>query len=133
MVALAELNAKRDNLQGRIEALRQRTATVTAKPVEQVRDILEALAKKPEAEQHDLRLKLRGLVADILERVELKPYKANGGRAVEAVITMKLKGDTDNTIASDNIGNYCLQPIDTGETTPEQLMDAIHALETLPK
>jgi hypothetical protein len=47
------------------------------------------LEKKPSHEQHDLRLKLRGLVADIVERIDIAPYR--NGRQVEARITIFAK------------------------------------------
>ena len=83
MAAISELTAKRDTTTQAIDRLRQHEATATAKPLEQFQDILKTLAQKPEAERHDLRLKLRGLVADIVERIELKPYRV--GRQVEAI------------------------------------------------
>jgi hypothetical protein len=90
IAAIAEHNAKRDSIKGQIEQLRQRAATITAKPLEAARDILATLARKPEAERHNLRLKLRGLIADIVSRVEIEPYRK--GQQTEARIAVWWKG-----------------------------------------
>lgn len=94
MAAIADLNMKADTIKAEIDRLRQHEATADSKPLEAMKDILTTLAKKPPAEQHDLRLKLRGLVADIVEKVELEPYR-NGhlpkGQRVEARITIFAK------------------------------------------
>lgn len=129
--AIEGLRSRADKLKGTIENLRQQEATRSTQPLEQAQSILSILEKKPEDERHDLRLKLRGLIADVVERVELSPYRVEGKREVEAVITIRLMGDTEDTIDSRNIVNYCLNPIDTGEITPEQVAEVIHTLATL--
>lgn len=131
--AIEGMRSRADKLKGTIENLRQREASRSTQPLEQAQSILSTLETKPEGERHDLRLKLRGLIADIVERVELSPYRIEGKREVEAVITIRLKGDTEDTIANraDNIVNYCLNPIDTGEMKPEQVAEVIHTLATL--
>ena len=89
MAAIADLNMKADTIKAEIDRLRQHEATADSKPLEAMKDILTTLAKKPPAERHDLRLKLRGLIADIVEKVELEPYRI--GRTVEARITIFAK------------------------------------------
>ena len=84
LTAIGELQTRREALKGQIENLRQQAVTATAQPVKQVRDILATLATKPEPEQHDLRLKLRGLIAALVEGVELDPYRV--GQKTEARI-----------------------------------------------
>jgi septal ring factor EnvC (AmiA/AmiB activator) len=84
LTAIAELTTKQNTIKQEIDHLRQHEATATARPLEQFQDILKTLEKRPEAERHDLRLKLRGLIADIVEKVEIEPYRV--GRSVEAVL-----------------------------------------------
>ena len=71
LTAKADLTTKRDGIKQEIERLRQQEATADSKPLEQAQDILTTLAKKPTRSGTTCGLKLRGLVADIVERVEL--------------------------------------------------------------
>ena len=61
-----DMEAKQAALKGRIEGMRRHEAVAVSKPLEATKDLLKTLARKPEAEQHDLRLKLRGLIADLV-------------------------------------------------------------------
>ena len=51
-------------------------------------------SEKAPPEQHDLRLKLRGLIADIIDGIELDPYRTDD-RKVEARITIAGKQPLD--------------------------------------
>ena len=121
LAAISELQSRRDGIKGQIENLRQREATATANPVEQAQDIVATLANKPLPEQHDLRLKLRGLIADIVEGVEIEPYRTDG-RRVEARVKVHWR---------DNPLGWIL--IDTGkvsvDTTAEVSRDLLPRME----
>ena len=106
-----DMEAKQAALKGRIEGMRRHEAVAVSKPLEATKDLLKTLARKPEAEQHDLRLKLRGLIADLVERIDLVPYKV-GRHGVEARITVHYKGgggldsaETDTGIFHDIAGD----------------------------
>jgi len=118
LAAISELIAKRDGLWRDIEGKEARKATVKVKPVNAVRDLLKVIESKPEDERHGLRLKLRGLVASIVDRVEIEPYRTDGksgGRTVEARIKLFWQG----CIVSDFIG------VDTGKVSVDTVAWAI--------
>ena len=93
------LNERIAALQGQIERMRRQEATATAKPLEAAQGLLDLLADKPPAERHDLRLKLRGLIADLVERIEIEPYKQ--GHGTEARITAWWKDRASRAVAVD--------------------------------
>ena len=114
-----EATTKADGIKQEIETLRQHEATTASKPLENFKDILTTLEKRPEAEQHDLRLKLRGLIADIVERVELVPYR-NGRQRVEAELAVYWKDP-----ALPNLS------VDTGTMTIDDLAVLSHLMTML--
>ncbi len=119
LTAIGELTAKRDSIKGQIENLHQQTATMTSKPVEHAQDIMAKLATKPQAEQHDLRLKLRGLIADIVDKIEIDPYRAEGQK-VEARVRIHWK---NSPLVS--------WLIDTGKQSPDYIADLAKAARAL--
>jgi hypothetical protein len=111
LTAISELTAKRDAIRQQVDRMEARRATVEAKPVKAMHDLLKVIDSKPEGERHGLRLKLRGLVASIVDRVEIEPYRTkgkSGGRTVEAHIKLFWQG----CIVSDYIA------ADTGSRAP---------------
>jgi DNA invertase Pin-like site-specific DNA recombinase len=124
LTAISELTAKRDGLRRDIEDKEARKAAIKAKPVKAVHDLLKVIESKPEDERHGLRLKLRGLVASIVDRVEIEPYRTkgkSGGRTVEARIKLFWQGCS----VSDYIG------VDTGKVSVDTLASAVR--DMLPR
>ena len=118
LAAISELTAKRDGLRRGIEGKKARKATVKARPIKAVHDLLKVIEAKPEDERHDLRLKLRGLVASIVDRVEIEPYRReskSGKRTIEARIKLYWQGCS----VSDYIG------VDTGKVSVDTLASAV--------
>jgi hypothetical protein len=113
LTAIAELTTKRDFIRQQIDTMATTKATAKAKPVKAIQDILKVVESKPENEQHGLRLRLRGLVASIVDRVELEPYR--NGRQAEARIKLLWKGCSE----SESI------QIDTGKVSVEQVKKAV--------
>jgi hypothetical protein len=118
VAAITDLTTRQDALRGQIERLRQTEATATSKPLEAAQGLLETLDGKPEAERHDLRLKLRGLIADLVERVDLEPYRA--GRQVEARITLHCRNAL--SVETDTGGFKGV----AGNPSEDQILSAIH-------
>ena len=126
LTAIADLNTKAEAIKQEIEALRRHEATADSKPLENFKDIMETLEKKPEAEQHDLRLKLRGLIADIVERIEISPYREKGKRQVEGIIRVHYHNGKPNEIDTAD-----WQGLDIDEGKGEQHIDQDFMLEIL--
>jgi hypothetical protein len=87
--ALAELRARRDELQREIDAMRQSQATAGGNPLGEVQDILGYIDRQPEDARHALRLRLRTLIGSLVEAIILQPYKH--GRIVSANVCILLK------------------------------------------
>ena len=117
LTAITELTAKRDGLRGMIERMNRTGATAKSKPIEAIHDLLSVIEAKPEDERHDLRLKLRGLIADVVEVVEVEPRK--DGRRVEVRLTIYWKSDR---LAERNI------VIDTGTLAVEDVRGAMASM-----
>ena len=49
-----------------------------AQPLQEAQTVLEALESATDAEQHDLRLKLRALLASIIKEIRIDPYRVEG-------------------------------------------------------
>jgi hypothetical protein len=111
LTAITELNAKRDIVCQRIEGMEIQKAVVKSKPIKAVQDLLKVIASKPENEQHDLRLRLRGLIASIVEKVEVEPYRVK--RLTEARIKLTCKGCSEGL------------EIDTGKASVEDVKLAV--------
>jgi DNA invertase Pin-like site-specific DNA recombinase len=85
--AVMELDERRKAIAQEIEKINQTAAVVKARPIETAKSVLAAIESKPESEHHALRLRLRGLISDIVERIDLAPYRS--GRRVETTITVR--------------------------------------------
>jgi DNA invertase Pin-like site-specific DNA recombinase len=88
--ALTRLGEQLVEADGELAALRQEAEASVSHPLEQTRSVLDALAKKPEAEQHALRLKLRSLVGAIVERIDIRMHKRSN-RRVDADVEIRLQ------------------------------------------
>lgn len=92
--AIDVVSGAMDGIRQKIDHLEAQNATARAKPVESIHETLRTIAAKPEEDRHDLRLRLRGLIADVVERIEIDPYATKcktGGRAVEARLMVVFK------------------------------------------
>ena len=84
--AFRELEAKRDRLQRVMEQKKQVKKT---KPLEQFKSITALLDARSPTERHNLRLKLRGLIQTLVEKITLHPYKEGGRVGARVVVEMK--------------------------------------------
>jgi hypothetical protein len=89
---MTELAGRRGRVKADIDRLKQEGAMMEAKPLEQYKTILHLLKEGNSAEQNSLRLKLRALIACLVERIEIEPLKQNDGHhtriGCNLVITM---------------------------------------------
>jgi DNA-binding transcriptional MerR regulator len=79
--AMTSLTLKRERLQQEVEKARQENATADSKPLTQIRDIFDELETGTEAEIRNKRLKLRGLIACLVERIEIEGIRFGKKRA----------------------------------------------------
>jgi len=94
--AIEDMEAKREKVKAAIDQLKREQAAADSQPWEEAKDILELLAAKSGQEEHNLRLKLRGLIALIVDRIVIDPHKING--RVGATIAVKLKSGDAFTV-----------------------------------
>jgi DNA invertase Pin-like site-specific DNA recombinase len=123
VAAISELTAQRDIVRREIDQLKGASATARANPVKAVQDLLAVIESAPESKQHGLRLKLRGLVSAIVERVEIDPYKVaskTGGWTVEARLVVRWRG----------CGVLKSVAFDTGVVSADKLAAAVN--ESIP-
>lgn len=80
---LAEAEAER-------AALRQKAEAGRARPLDEVKSVLDALAKKPQSEHQTLRLKLRALISAIVERIDVRMHSRKN-RRVDADVAILLR------------------------------------------
>jgi DNA invertase Pin-like site-specific DNA recombinase len=88
--ALSRLGDQLSGAEADLGKVRQEVEMAVTQPLEQAKSVLDALAKKPESEHHDLRIKLRALISGIVERIEVKMHKRKNRRVdVDAVIVLR--------------------------------------------
>jgi hypothetical protein len=112
--SLSEMTDRRAELDREIEGMRQQAATAATRPLQQTQDLLDYL--RSHRDNHDLRVKLRALVAVLIERVDLNLYKVKG--RVEAEI--KIKTDWCEAYTSTEKVRGYETPPPPGDTTPEE-------------
>jgi DNA invertase Pin-like site-specific DNA recombinase len=100
--AITEFKEQRALLNEKIERLQQEQAAIEDKPLQQAKDLLELIDSKPDKEKHLLRLKLRGLIATLIERITLDPYKV--GRECRVRIVVEFKSGASVSITPDKEG-----------------------------
>ena len=100
--AIDELVGKRIVLNDKIDSLEQEKAAIDNKPLQQAKDIMESIESKPEKEKHILRLRLRGLIASLIEKITLDPYKV--GRDCNVRIVVDYKSGASVSIIPDKEG-----------------------------
>jgi len=88
--ALTRLGEQLTDAEASLTRLRQEAEVARAEPLSQMRNVLDALAKKPESDQHALRLKLRSLISAIVERIDVRMHKKKN-RRVEADLAIVLR------------------------------------------
>lgn len=132
VAAIAELSTACDSIRKQIDALKGSQAAAKAKPLRGVQTISQMLERAPEAEQHDLRLKLRGLIAAVVERIELTPRKAEDGKTVESKISVVFKdcsivgtlhGDTSGGLESAKVLRDVIRKLPAGVLGSARLVD----------
>ena len=96
--AILELQQRRDGVQKEIDAMRQAQAAAGQKPLDGIRNILGFIESKPVEERQPYRLRLRTLVAQVVGRVTLRPFKR--GHRTDADIVIDLKPAGTRTIKS---------------------------------
>jgi hypothetical protein len=89
-----ELNGRRQRLQADIERHKQDEATRQSKPLEQFHTIFDALKEATGGDKHSLRLKMRTLIASLVERIELEPLSQTDGRhkRIGCNVVIRLRG-----------------------------------------
>ncbi len=93
--SLSEMTDRRTELDREIEGMRQQAATSATRPLQETQDLLTYLATHPD--KHELRVKLRALVAVLVKRVDLKLYKDKGRVEADIKITTEWLVATANT------------------------------------
>ena len=114
LTAISALSARRDALRQEIESAEVSKAVGKLKPLKGIRDVLGVIEKAPEAERNSLRLKLRGLIASIVERIEIDPYKLPDSRVVEAGIVVHFRDGIALLSASDTWDHHANAPTPIG-------------------
>lgn len=75
LTALNELGTQQERLKHDLDQLRQSKSVQASRPLVEAQGVLDAIDAAPEAERHDLRLRLRGLVTNLVESIEITPRK----------------------------------------------------------
>jgi hypothetical protein len=94
--AVEGLSAERKRAMANLESVRTNEYQSKAKPLEQVKGILQTIAEHPKEEQVALRLKLRTLIAALVERIDVNPCKVEG--RVWADVTIRLRNGATRTV-----------------------------------
>lgn len=88
-----ELTAKREALEKEIDSLSVQKATVEMDPLGQFKSVTEYIDSKPKGKQHELRLRLRSLIALMVEKITLDPHKQNHHCTADICVELA-NGDT---------------------------------------
>ncbi len=117
---LAEEEAKRDTLKTEVEKLRAELHS--DRPLEHAQSILEKLAELGGDELHDARLRLRGLIAELVESFTIWPEKYLG-RVHAAVRIAFRSGDVRNIAISGDWSQWqtVLEDDDSFDKSPEAI------------
>ena len=91
LTAIDELQTQRDGMARQMERLRQSAATTASKPLAEAKSVLRMFEQTTGTEQHNLRLKLRGLIANMVERVDLTPRKKKN-RRIDCLVSVTFAG-----------------------------------------
>ncbi len=120
IAALADLTQRRTMVQNEIDQMRQAQATVGQDPQGEIKDILGYIESKPEREKHDLRLRLRTLIGQLVERITIDPFKE--GHRSDCHIHIALKGGGERPIrfAAHVKAKHYRWSLDTTGTPEEQ-------------
>ena len=99
--AIEEQRRRRDAKQQEIDGMEMNNATAAAAPLREIRSIFKHIESKPADEQYNLRLKLRNLIASVVERIELLPRKTGSQKSdrVTAEIIIRPKAGGPRLIA----------------------------------
>lgn len=131
--ALAGLNEQLAEAEAELGITRQEAEAAASRPLDQAKNVLEVLAKSPPSEQHSLRLKLRSLVAAIVERIDVRMYK-QPNRRINADVAIVLRSGERRLVVS---GQHLASVGGTGdgvaacEAARWMRTDAIARLESL--
>jgi hypothetical protein len=97
LVQAAEgLSLERKRAMANLESVRTNEHQAKSKPLEQVKGILQTIAEHPKEEQVALRLKLRTLIAALVERIDVNPSKVEG--RVLASVIIRLRNGATRTV-----------------------------------
>ncbi len=101
LATIAKLTAICDAIKRDLAALEATAAVSRSRPLSECRTVLEALDAAPEAERHDLRLKLRGLIAATVQSIVVDPYRTPA-KTTEARIDIRfVRGGAVDRITGD--------------------------------
>jgi len=118
--AVSSLETRRAELKKRLLALEQSHAVQDAKPITETQSVIELLDSTTGSELEALRLKLRGMLAAIIESIWILPYKAAG--RVAAFIQICFKSGQQRVLALVPGPKQTLRqwPLDDGTVPPER-------------
>ena len=83
--AIEEQRRRRDAKQQEIDRMEMNNAAAAASPLREIRSIVKHIESKPADEQYNLRLKLRNLIASVVEKIELLPRKTGSQKRNDRV------------------------------------------------
>jgi DNA invertase Pin-like site-specific DNA recombinase len=88
--ALTRLGHQLAEAEAEQAAFMQRAEAGRARPLDEFRSVLDALAKKPESEHQVLRFKLRALISAVVERIDVRMHRRKN-RRVDADLAILLR------------------------------------------
>jgi len=102
--AVRNLAKRKEDVKKQVKLLERSEAVSNASPMTEAQNIMQLLSEATGDELHALRVKLRQVLANWIERIDVAPYKINGGRLVGFKAAISFKG-----------GANVRQHVETGE------------------
>ena len=105
--AIDELESKKEKLKAESDQLKQAESTAEDQPWVKAMSLVELLKNKSgQQDEHNIRLKLRGLIAMIVERITLAPFKEKGRVGSEVSLVLKSGVRVDMVFGQDREGYW---------------------------
>jgi hypothetical protein len=103
---MAQLEARKDDLEAQCEAIKSTKAITKSSPLIQAKDCLSLLAELPTEKQHETRLKLRGIIAQLVSRINIEMFKASNRRVGAVVEVIMQSGKPYRLVSSGKQGAF---------------------------
>jgi hypothetical protein len=87
--AVEGLSLERKRALANLDRIRTTESYAKSKPLEQFKGVLQTIAEHPKEEQVALRLKLRTLIAALVERIDVRPNKQGHRSGAEVAIRLR--------------------------------------------